>query len=139
MICPVSVAPKSSVWRLSFAGVLWMIFRTSGIKPMSSIRSASSMTKHLDLFQGNVVAPLKIEQPSGRCYDDIDRTDGQLFSLLYVIHAAEHGNDFHGTVPGELAGFLGDLEHQFPGGAQGSVSGACQVFVFPGWGCVISG
>ncbi len=69
------------------------------------------------------MAPLKIEQPSGRCYDNIDRTDGQLISLLNVIHAAEHGNDFHGTVLGELAGFLGNLEHQFPGGAKDQYPG----------------
>jgi len=84
-----------------------MIFRTSGIKPMSSIRSASSMTS----TSSDVVSPLKVEQPSRGCYDDIDRVGGKLFSLFDVIHTSKYGNDFYWAVFGELPGFLGELKH----------------------------
>ncbi len=86
--------------------------------------------QHLDLFQVYLVAPLKVEQPSGRCYDDIYRSSGQLLSLLCVIHAAEDGNGFQGTVLGELASFLGDLEHQLPGGCQDKDTGRARFSFF---------
>ncbi|MNT69882.1 hypothetical protein D3C72_2082260 [compost metagenome] len=38
------VAENSSVWRSDFGGVWRMIWRTCGMKPMSSMRSASSST-----------------------------------------------------------------------------------------------
>ena len=69
------------------------------------------------------MVPLKVEQSTGRCYDNIHRTGGQLVSLLFVIHAAEDGNDFQGTILGELASFFGDLKRQFPGGGKDQDSG----------------
>ena len=71
--------------------------------------------QHLDLFQGYVAAPLKVEQPPGRGDDNIHRIGGKLLSLLFIIHATEHGNGLKVRVLGEMTGFLGDLENQLPG------------------------
>ncbi len=72
--------------------------------------------QHLDLFQGDVAAPLKVEQPPGRCDDNIHRIGGKLLSLLFIIHTTEHGNGLKVRVLGKMTGFLGDLENQLPGG-----------------------
>jgi len=72
--------------------------------------------QYLNLFQGDVTVPLKVEQPPGRCDDNIHRIGGKLLFLLFIIHATEHGNGLKIRVPGEMTSLLGDLENQLPGG-----------------------
>ena len=64
------VAEKSSVWRS--AGIAAMIRRTSGQKPMSIMRSASSSTSSSMPDKVGVLLAHVIHQPAGRGDDDVD-------------------------------------------------------------------
>ena len=101
-------------------------FRRCAVDDLADIRNKPHVEhpvgliddQHFDLFQVDVAAPLEVEQSSRRGNDDIDRTGVQLLSLLFIIHAAEHGNDFQITVLGEITGFRGNLKRQFTGGGE---------------------
>jgi hypothetical protein len=88
------VAEKKNVCR-GRRGRWAMIFRISGRKPMSSIRSASSSTSTSSRFQAAVLPAEVVQEPARRRHQDVhaalERVD-----LRAHGHAAEDGR--HGQV-----------------------------------------
>ena len=64
------VAEKNSVWRIARQQAT--IRSTSGMKPMSSIRSASSITRILTSRQQDLAALEDVDQPAGRGDQHVD-------------------------------------------------------------------
>ncbi len=65
----------------------------SRMKPMSSMRSASSSTRISTAGKIQRLLPDMVEQPSGRGHEDID-LPAQCFHLRIDVHAAEHHHRF---------------------------------------------
>ena len=102
MICSASfttsasiVAEKSSVWRA--AGSVETMRRTSGQKPMSIMRSASSSTSTSTLREVDHAGAHVIHQPARRRDDDVD-AGAQGALLAVAIHAAVDGHAGEGRV-----------------------------------------
>jgi hypothetical protein len=103
------VALKKSVWR--FAGTCLRIRRISGRKPMSSIRSASSSTRILELRELRVGARKWSSRRPGRGDDDVHAAaEGVL--LRPHADAAEHRGAGDRRVDGQIHQVLVDLRRQ---------------------------
>ena len=132
MTSSVRVALKNRVWRFAFGGVLSMIRRTSGMKPMSSIRSASSITRISTLPRWMSPLRCEVQQPSGRGRHHVDGPFLEPALLLLVVHAAEHRQRADIRVLREAPRVLLDLQHELarrgedqgPRGARGRGVGA---------------
>ena len=81
---------------------------TSGQKPMSSMRSASSRTSVSTLVEQDVALAQHVEQAAGRGDQQIDAA-AHLLRLRVVGHAAEDGDDAAAAVGGERLADLLDL------------------------------
>ena len=75
----------------------------SGMKPMSSIRSASSRTQHFDALQADVSLVHQVEQPARRG-DEHMHAARQRPHLRKLPHAAVH----HGAAEGEMLAVLAE-------------------------------
>ena len=110
---------------------------TSGMKPMSSMRSASSSTTHVDAAQQHLAAVEPVEQAAGRGDQDVDAL---LQRLFLVAHADAADQQRHGQV--EILAV--DLEILAPSGsrARASARGSASAASAPGpgrWpGCAAS-
>ena len=84
--------------RLPPAGIARTIRRTSGMKPMSSMRSASSMTKISTAFQVDESLIHQIEQPARRCDENVDAVSqgASLAVLVRRRHKSSHGEARYG-------------------------------------------
>ena len=103
------VAEKSSVCRSG--GSTAMIFWTSGQKPMSIMRSASSSTRHLQPHEVGRAVPHVVHQAPGRRDDDVGA--GLERALLRIHrHAAEHGDGRHRRVIRQADQRILDLHRQ---------------------------
>ena len=100
------VAEKSSVCRT--AGSAAMMRRTSGQKPMSIMRSASSSTSSSTPLEVGVLLPHVIDQPARRGDDDVDA--GLERALLHAhLDAAVDGGARDGRVVREAVDLVFDL------------------------------
>ena len=106
------VALKKSVCRL--AGRWRRIFRISGRKPMSSIRSASSSTRISSPGELGVGMGEVIQQPAGGRDDDV-RAAPEGVLLRAHADAAEHGRRGDRGVHREIVEVLHDLRGQLAG------------------------
>ena len=104
--CLPIVAEKNMFWRLG--GSLWRMRRTSGQKPMSSIRSASSSTSIADAREGDVAALDHVEQAARRGDEQVDAAAHGL-DLRFVADAAVHGDHAPAGLRGERLTDLFDL------------------------------
>ena len=100
------VAEKNSVWRVK--GTSLQMRSMSGMKPMSSIRSASSMTRISMPGQQEAAALGEIEQTPGRRDDDV-RPAGDLGFLIAERHAANQKREIELVVDPVFAESLLDL------------------------------
>ena len=106
------VAEKSEVWRSR--GQRSTMRRTSGRKPMSSMRSASSSTRNLTWSSRQVPCCIMVEQPAGRGDQHIHAV-AQGVRLLAVADAAEDHGDAQVGEAGEIVDGGFDLGGQFAG------------------------
>ena len=109
------VAENISVCRS--AGSLATILRMSLMKPMSSMRSASSSTKHSTLVEAKRIALNEIEQPAGRGDQNVDAVE-QRADLRAHRHAADRQRRLEAQMAAIGAEAVEDLAGQFAGRAQ---------------------
>ena len=101
------------VWRL--AGSMSMIFSTSGRKPRSSISSASSRTRRLDVLEVELLLAREVEQAARGADDDVDALL-QGLDLRLVGPAAVDGEDADVAHLARGQQVVGDLLAQLAGG-----------------------
>ena len=106
------VALNSSVWR-SF-GSLVQISSMSGMNPMSSIRSASSITSSEQPFEHDLAAPEQVHQPARRRDQDVDALFQRL-DLIAHLHAADQECHAELVILAVFLEILGDLRREFAG------------------------
>ena len=105
------MAEKSSVCRAAESGSAATMRRTSGQKPMSIMRSASSRTSVSSLSNAHRLAAHVVHQPAGRRDDDVDAgLEGAL--LRAHLDAAVDGDARHVGVVGEPFDVVRDLHRQ---------------------------
>ncbi len=110
-VAPSSVAEKKSVWR-SFE--VWATIRsTAGLKPMSSMRSASSRTRTPDLAQRERAALDQVLEPAGRGDDDVGAL--RRGALRAEADAAVDGGDAQLAGLGDRGQLVDDLARQLAG------------------------
>ena len=126
MISSGSVAEKSSVWRLvgSVPTMRW----TSGQKPMSIIRSASSSTSTSSRPKSGRRRAHVIHQAAGRRDDDRD-TGAQRAILRVHGHAAIHGRARDLRVVGQALDRVFDLNGQLACGCEDQRARSSQLLV----------
>ncbi len=101
------VAENSRVWR--FAGRYLMMRLTSGKKPMSSMRSASSSTKHSTLFSLTMFCPIRSHRRPGVAIR-ISAPRWIALDLRHLGYAAENHRRGERCIARVLADIFVDLQ-----------------------------
>ena len=104
------VAVKNNVWRVN--GTSLPMRSISGMKPMSSMRSASSITSNSTPESSRRAAFGMVEQAAGRRDQNIDAAH-QLGVLVVERNAADDERDIELVVLAVFLELLGDLRGEF--------------------------
>ena len=105
------VAVKNSVCRVN--GTSLQMRSMSGMKPISSMRSASSITKQFDAVEQQPPAFEMVEQTAGRRDQNIDAA-GQLHVLVVERNAADQERDVELVIGAVLDEAFFDLRGELP-------------------------
>ena len=121
------VAEKSSVCRAAESGSVWTMRRTSGQKPMSIMRSASSSTSVSSLSKRDGLAAHVIHQPAGRRDDDVDAGFERALLRTHVDAAVDGDAGDVGVVDEPLDVVL-DLDGELAGRREDQDAGIAALF-----------